>query len=193
MRIGILGGTFDPIHNGHIALARAAQRQLKLDAIYFLLSPRSPFKLQEHLTPAPLRLSMLRLALRGRPGFRIATWELKRRGPSYMATTLTAYKKAHPRDQVFLVLGSDAFAGFARWKNPEKILKLATLVVGRRPGSDLPDCVPCVAILKGIFPNVSSTSLRDACARKTPKKAAVPPSVRSFLLRRKLYSSSHVR
>jgi nicotinate-nucleotide adenylyltransferase len=193
MRVGILGGTFDPLHNGHIALARAALRQLKLDTVYFLLSPRSPFKLGQRLTPASQRLAMLRLGLRGRSGFRVATWELKRRGPSYMVTTLTAYKRRHPRHELFLVLGSDAFAGFGRWKNPRKILKLATLVVGRRPGVDMDACVPSVAVLRGIFPDVSSTALRAMFAGKRAAHAPVPPAVRSFIVRRKLYSPPHVR
>lgn len=193
MKVGILGGTFDPIHNGHLALARAAQRQLRLDVVYFLLSPRSPFKLHHKITSASVRLKMLRLALKSRRAFRVATWELMRRGPSYTVATLAAYKKKYPHHQLFLILGSDAFAGFERWKNPDKILKLATLVIGRRPGSDVPDCLPGVAVMKGLFPAVSSTELREKLASLSFAHVPVPPAVKSFLLKRKLYSHLHAQ
>jgi nicotinate-nucleotide adenylyltransferase len=191
-RIGVLGGTFDPVHNGHLALAQAALRQLKLDTVYFLLSPRSPFKLRQKITPAPLRLAMLRRALVGRRGFRVATWELNRRGPSYMVTTLSRRKKSHPREEIFLILGSDAFAGFERWKNPRKILDLATVVVGRRPGANLPKRIPGATVLNGTFPLISSTDLRAEFALAKPGKTLLPAAVRSFIFRRKLYSPPHV-
>jgi nicotinate-nucleotide adenylyltransferase len=168
-------------------LARAALQQLKLDKVYFVLSPRSPFKLKSKLTSAPIRLQMLRLALRGRSGFRVGTWELQRRGPSYTVATLAAYHQAHPRDRLFFILGSDAFAGFERWKNPRKILKLATLVVGRRPGASMTECVPGAALLRGTFPDISSTDLRNVSRRRQLDRAVIPSTVRSFILKRKLY------
>jgi nicotinate-nucleotide adenylyltransferase len=192
MRVGILGGSFDPVHNGHIALARAALRQLKLDRVYFLLSPRSPFKLNQPLSPISARLEMVRAAVRTNKKFRVGRWELKRPGPSYTADTLDRYHKSHPRHSLFLLMGSDVLQGFLEWKKPNLILRLATLAVARRPGATLPACMPAVAILRGIFPSVSSSNLRNLFASKRPSKAPVPPAVRAVILRRKLYSSPHV-
>ena len=185
MRIGIFGGSFDPIHRGHVKLAEAARRQLKLSRVYFVVAPRSPFKVGENKT-APLdRLRLVKLAVRGRAGLTAADWEIRRAGLSYTVTTLRAYHRAHPRHDVFLILGTDAVAGFSRWREARTILRLAALVVGRRPGAAWPRLPPPLgtyARLKGTFPNVSSTALRAALAAgRRPKgmDAAVMRAVRA--------------
>jgi nicotinate-nucleotide adenylyltransferase len=181
MRVGLLGGSFDPIHVGHISLARAAQRQLKLPRIYFVVAKHSPFKSASAQTPAAVRAQLVRRALQGNKSFRVALWELKRRGPSYTVDTLRAYKKAHPRDEVFFITGSDALAGFKKWKNPSAILKLAQLVVGRRPGAKLTLPHKNVITLKGRFPNVSSTGLRSGSTK------GLPAGVAALIKKRGLY------
>src|SRR3954467_7566966 len=118
MRVGLLGGTFDPLHYGHLGLADAARRQLKLDRIYLVLSPRSPFKVNRRLTPAVQRKRAVQAALGGRKGFSLGTWELNRKGPSYTVTTLRTLRRAHPRWDLYLILGSDTYRGFSRWKEP---------------------------------------------------------------------------
>lgn len=180
MKVGILGGTFDPVHNGHITLGTAALRQLKLDRVYFLLSPRSPFKTENIISPVSARRRMLALALRSNKKFAVGTWELRRRGPSYTVTTLADYKKAHPKHEIFLILGSDAYAGFGRWKNPAKIRALATLVVGFRPGTAIARKSGAV-VLKGRFPHVSSTAARAG------NLSGIPAAVRQFIKAKKLY------
>ncbi len=190
MRVGLFGGSFDPVHDGHLTLATAALQQLKLQRVYFVVSPRSPFKAGERKSPAAVRLSLVKLALRGSPKLRAADWEMKRRGLSYTITTLRAYRRAHPSDEIFLITGSDTLAGFSRWRSPGAIVKLATVVSGRRPGAKwgkLPAALePRVRRLHGFFPDVSATDVRAAIAAgRRPK--GIAPAVRREIERRGLY------
>lgn len=185
MKVGLFGGSFDPIHNAHLKLAAAALRQLKLSRVYFVVSPRSPFKLNRRQASPEARLRMVRAAIRGEPRFRAADWELRRRGPSYTVSTLRAYRRAHPEDEIFLIAGTDALAGLPRWKDPAGIARLARLAAGRRPGAAWPrlpaGLAERVVRLKGTFPDVSSTAIRAGRFRD------VPPAARAILLREGLY------
>lgn len=190
MRVGLFGGSFDPVHDGHLKLATAALRQLKLDRVYFIVSPRSPFKAGNRQTPAARRLALVKLALRRVPKLTAVDWEMKRRGLSYTITTLRAYRRAHPKDELFLITGSDALAGFPRWRAPGDIVRLATVVSGRRPGakwSKLPAALEeRVVRLHGYFPDVSATEVRAAIAAgRRPK--GLSPAVHREILRRGLY------
>ena len=192
MRIGLLGGSFDPVHAGHLSLARAAMTQLNLRRVYFVLAPRAPLK-RVPVTPAKDRLAMLRLALRGRRDFAAATWELGRNGPSYTVRTLRERKAARPADDLYFILGSDAAARFSRWREPRAILRLATLVVGRRPGHRSPR-LPAWArgrtvVLRGTFPDVSSTAIRKGLLNASFRKRWLPEPVARYALRRGLYGA----
>ena len=187
-KIGILGGTFDPVHDGHLALARAARDQLKLDRVYMVLSPLSPFKLDKEITPVAERLAMLGLALEKEKDILIGEWELRRKGPSYTVNTLSDYKKNNPKHDLYLILGSDAMAGLDKWKSPQRILTLATVVVGRRPGMPLKvsNLEGRMFFLRGTFPPVSSTEIRRNIA-KFPKAPGVPAAVAQFIRTNHLY------
>lgn len=187
-RIGVLGGTFDPVHLGHVALATAALKQLSLDRVYLLLSPRSPFKLDQVITPVIERSQMLALALKGEKNILMGDWELAHPGPSYTVTTLARHKKRHPSDELFLILGSDALASFRSWKDPDRILKLASLVVGRRPGTDIKmsDVEGQIIFLRGLFPEISSTRIRKE-ARKAGAIKGVSPAVAQYIRKNHLY------
>lgn len=192
MRIGLLGGTFDPIHKGHLKLARAAQRQYHLSSVYMILAPRSPFKTASSLTPMADRLRMLKLALRGQSSLKLGRWELQNSGPSYTVRTLEKIVGVKPHDEFFLIMGSDAWASFSHWKNPKKILRLAKILVGRRPGGK-PITVPPghknhVRLLKGLFPDISSTSIR-AGQRVKIVSTMVPPAVRRYIQKHGLYAT----
>ena len=192
MRIGLLGGSFDPVHNGHLRLGRAAQRQLRLDRVYFVLSPRSPFKSGRRSTPAPVRWRLLRAALQNEPRLQAADWELKRRGPSYTVTTLRNLKKRRPRDEIFLVLGSDAWRSFSRWRRADEIARLATPVVGLRPGARLTRSRFPFRRLSGRFPDLSSTQLRRDLAGRGPRvhlNGRLPVRVRALVRKHDLYRS----
>jgi len=190
MRVGLFGGSFDPVHDGHLKLATAALHQLNLDRVYFIVSPRSPFKAGQRQTPAAVRLSLVKLVLRGSAKLKSADWEIKRRGLSYTITTLRAYRRSHPRDEIFLITGSDTLADFARWRAPGDIVKIATVVSGRRPGAKwraLPAALEArVHRLRGFFPDVSATEVRaSVAAGRRPK--GVAPAVFKEIVRRGLY------
>jgi nicotinate-nucleotide adenylyltransferase len=165
MRIGLFGGSFDPVHSAHLKLAAAALRELKLSRVYFVLSPKSPFKQHKRQTPVRDRLTFLRRALDGNEKFHIARWELERPGPSYTVDTILSYKKRFPAHELFFIMGSDGLEKFKKWKRPAMIVKNAQLVVGRRPGSmdHLPKkiCGQKILYLKTAFPRLSSTEIRE--------------------------------
>ncbi len=190
MRIGFLGGTFDPVHYGHLQLAKAALDQLNLDHVYFVLSPLSPFKKAKKITAVSERLDMLRLAIDRHDEFKIGEWELKRRGPSYTVTTLADYKKDHPKHQLFLIVGSDNLSRFNEWKDHDKILKLSTLVVGRRPGMplEISNVDGQMMFLKGVFPLISSTEIRTMFS-KGQEPSGLPLSVKRYVRKNHLYGS----
>jgi nicotinate-nucleotide adenylyltransferase len=192
MRVGLLGGSFDPVHNGHLALASAARRQLRLSKVWFVLSPRSPFKMDRAQTPVRTRLALLSLALKGQRAFKIGRWELKRRGPSYTISTLQHYKRKHPSDHVHLIMGSDALAGFPRWRRADDIRRLARLAVGLRPHAvrRVPASLKIsVDLLRGRFPDVSSTELRRAYVRGKSVRGRVPAVVDARIRREKIYAT----
>jgi nicotinate-nucleotide adenylyltransferase len=187
MRVGLLGGSFDPVHNGHLKLALAALRQCKLDRVYLVLTPRSPFKMTQPLSPLTTRLAMLRLAINKIDGLKIGAWEFRRRGPVYTVTTLSNYRKRHPKDEIFFILGSDTWKGFFRWKNPQEILRLAHIVVGRRPGVKKVTHKSQAIILKGLFPDISSTHIRAQSKMNKSLKQWIPTSVEKYVVKKGLY------
>ncbi len=134
--IGIFGGSFDPVHIGHLRLARQVQERLHLDQIQFLPCA-NPVHRQQPLAAANDRLAMLELAVSDQPGWQISTIELDRSGPSYSIDSLRLIHAQQPQHSLCLLLGVDAFNAIESWKSPEQILKLAHLVVCRRPGLEL--------------------------------------------------------
>ncbi len=134
-RIGIFGGSFDPVHNGHLAAATAVINAVQLDELRLIPAALSPFKDQLHATPVQ-RLEMLQLAIADMPRVSIDEIELNRPPPSYTVDTLSTLKQAFPQAvQLFLILGQDAWYGFEKWHHWQHILDLAHLVVVNRPGS----------------------------------------------------------
>lgn len=132
MRIGIYGGTFDPVHFGHLLLAESCRDVCRLDQVIFVPARVSPHKLDAVMAPARARLEMLELALAGFPEFRVSRAEMDREGPSYTLDTLRHFRSEFADDDLFLLMGADSVAEFPRWREPEQILQLATLVVVNR-------------------------------------------------------------
>lgn len=188
MKIGLLGGSFDPVHNAHLRLARAAQKQLKLDIVYLVLARQSPFKTTLKTTPVFDRARMLKLAVKNEKKIKSAFWEIRRKGPSYTVVTLRAYKKRHPQDEIYLVMGSDAYHGLPKWKDAKKIRSLATVVVGKRPGTRLVSSGRDV-VLKGSFPNISSTRIRHDVGAGRSVRTRLPKRIETYILKRCLYAS----
>ena len=133
MRIGVFGGTFDPVHQGHLILAEQCREQARLDQVWFVPAARPPHKMGQTQTPFARRVDMLSLAIAGQAAFRIEEIENEREGPSFMADTLEILHSRHPDHSLHLVIGSDCLPDLARWYDPQRIVKLAGLVVAGRP------------------------------------------------------------
>lgn len=191
MKLGLLGGTFDPPHRGHLKLALAARRQLKLDRVILIPARRSPFKMGTRPAPDALRVRMLRAAIGGRRGLSIDQAELRRAGPSYTVTTLRRYARRRPSAELFFIVGSDSLPGFGRWKNADEIVRRATLVAGRRPGAASAKAPARfrrrVVVLKGLFPDVAATRLRSAVRAGRPIAGLVAPAVARIIRQKGLY------
>ena len=135
-RIGILGGTFNPIHLGHLIFAQSAAEVLKLDSIWFMPAGNPPHKQHvKGMISDEQRLEMVRLSVEDNPDFAIETYELEKQGLSYTHETLAALKERHPRDDYYFLIGEDSLLDFETWKCPEKIVQYAHIVTAVRPGS----------------------------------------------------------
>lgn len=136
MNIGIFGGTFNPVHNGHINLAGCYKETLGLDKIVFIPTAVPPHKLAADLAPDADRVAMLGLAIAGIKGFEVSTMELDRRGKSYTYDTLAAFRQRYPSDRLFLIVGSDMFLSFHEWYRYRDMIKMATLCTAARSRTD---------------------------------------------------------
>jgi nicotinate-nucleotide adenylyltransferase len=134
MQIGIFGGTFDPVHLGHLIIAEQAREQAQLDRVWFVPSARPPHKLEKPITAFDRRVDMLQLAIVGQANFHVETCEKDRPGPSFTVDTLAELRQAQPNHEYFLILGADCLPDLHIWKEPKRILELATLLVASRPG-----------------------------------------------------------
>jgi nicotinate-nucleotide adenylyltransferase len=181
-RIGILGGTFDPIHVGHLVAAQAVRETLELDRILLIPSGTPPHKDEDSVSSASVRLRMVRAAVAGDPWFEVADLELRREGPSYTVDTLRALTEAHPATAYFLIMGSDQWRKFGEWRDPWAISSLATLVVMTRNGED-PDSVD-----PGLPPDSTG------CTRIPVRPVAVPRiDLSSSRIRRRTRAGESVR
>jgi nicotinate-nucleotide adenylyltransferase len=134
-RIGIFGGTFNPIHQGHIAIAEEVQKKLGLDRVLLIPSGRPPHKKSRRILPARHRLEMARLAVRGRPRLEVSDLEIARPGKSYTIETVRALERIFPKGtEFYLILGLDAFLEFSTWRSPEDLMARCHIVVVYRPG-----------------------------------------------------------
>ena len=188
MRIGILGGTFDPIHNGHLALAGGVKRRLQLDKLIFMPSYISPHKRTRRLTSSGMRLAMMRLAIRKKAGFSVSRYELNKKGISFTVRTLRALKDRFKKSQLFFLAGADSLTELSAWKDLGKIFKLAVFVVAARPGYKIPKNIHKeIKILKIRTPDISSTDIRNRIRDNKPIAKLVPGAVRKYIVKNKLY------
>ena len=188
MKIGILGGTFDPLHQGHLQLARAAKTQYGLDKVIFMPAFIPPHKAAHRdLTPAPYRLRMVQLAVQGEAGFEAGDLELNRPEISYTVDTLRALEGLYPKASFYLILGADAAAGMRDWKEPEEIFKRAHILAAARPGFSLPGN-PKIQTIKMPSCDLASTALRAAIGRgERPGPEQMPEAVAQYLFSLNLY------
>ncbi len=134
MRLGVFGGTFDPIHFGHLRIAEEARERLALDRVLFIPAQVSPFKTGEQVSSGAHRAEMIRIATQGNPGFALSTFEIERPGPSFTVETLRHLRAEDPAAELFFLTGTDALAGLPRWHQPGALLELAKFVAVTRPG-----------------------------------------------------------
>jgi nicotinate-nucleotide adenylyltransferase len=196
-RIGIMGGTFDPIHNGHLAAAESARAELRLDVVLFIPAGNPVFKQGKPLTPGALRFEMTRLATASNPAFHVSRIELDREGVTYTVDTLRALRSACPGTQLFFITGADAFADVLRWREASALFKLAAFVVAGRPGTDrkqLKEVIAKVRAMNGRIKmldcpavDISSSSLRGRAASGLPVRYLTPDNVAGFIEEHRLY------
>ena len=182
--IGILGGTFDPVHSAHLAMARAALEHLALDEVRFV--PTGPTRYRTPATAAAGdRVAMLRLALAGEPRFSIDERELEEGASGYTADTLKALRAELPGAELYLLMGADQYAKLSTWHRPDEVRRLARIAVFARPGIELEENVKLVPM--DPMP-VSASEVRGRAARGGDIGALVPPAVANYIRRRRLYS-----
>ncbi len=136
--IGIMGGTFDPIHNGHLMLGRQACEEYHLDQVWFMPSGHPPHKTDHHVTNAGDRLSMVCLAIADEPRFRCSEFEIQRAGTTYTAQTLKLLAEAYPEHQFFFIIGADSFFEIEKWYHPREVMERVPLLVAKREYPDAP-------------------------------------------------------
>lgn len=188
-RIGIFGGTFDPIHNIHLQIARAALEQAKLDRVLFMVSARPPHKRTRECASPEDRYAMAAAALVDEPGMEPSRIELDREGPSYTYVTLRQLRTRYPGAELYLILGVDALADLPKWQEPEAILRTSNILAVPRPGHHVipPELDGHYRMLE--FPEmpVSSTEVRQRIADGEPLDSLVPWGVRQYILEKDLY------
>ncbi len=186
MRLGILGGSFDPVHHGHLILARAAREELGLDRVIFIPAALSPHKPGTTPAAAADRMAMLRLAIAGEPGFEASDIELRRPPPSYMVDTLRQFATAYPGTELVLLIGADNVEKFDTWNEPDEIRRLARIAVLDRANGESPREWP---VVRRVI-DISSTGIRDRVAAGRSIRYLTPGAVCGYIAEHGLYRNS---
>jgi nicotinate-nucleotide adenylyltransferase len=196
-RIGILGGTFDPPHIGHLWLASLAAEELELERVVFMPAARPPHKRSQRVSAATDRLLMTRLAISGDDRFELSALEMERTGPSFTVDSIDELRRVHgPQARLFLVMAADSLAQIDTWREPDRLLSLVEWAVGPRPGSAVNrasvaqrfgDAATRIHLLEGPALDVSSTDLRRRVAMGRTIRYLVPRSVEQHIHDRELY------
>lgn len=193
LRIGLFGGTFDPIHLGHLVLAEQCREQLALDEVWFIPAGTPPHKPAVGRTPGQQRLTMVQLAITGHPAFHVTDLELQRTGPSFTVETLAEVRSLRPQAQLWWLLGADMLHDFSNWREPERIITMARLGAVNRGGvvTGCPDrwavhvdavTIPALAI--------AARDLRHRVAQGQSIRYLVPRAVEEFVHEHGLYRES---
>ena len=195
-RLGLLGGTFDPFHNGHLGAAEAAIGCAHLDRVVFIPAAQPPHR-PPAVASAEERLEMCRLGIAGEPRFEVSDVELRRGGPSYTVDTLAEIRRGQPEDELFLILGWDAARLFSTWHRPNEVREMATIVVVARPGSESPrnEDLEGVGLERAKVmlclrptPDVSASEIRRAVAAAETISGKVPAAVERYIASHRLYA-----
>jgi nicotinate-nucleotide adenylyltransferase len=195
-KIGVFGGTFDPVHNGHISKAQEALVKLKLDQVLWVVAGDPWMKSSEPLSDAKHRLEMIKIAIDGNSQMQLSDMEIRRKGPTYTVDTLKDIQSRNPHDELTLLVGSDLIQNFDQWKSPDEIFSLAKLAIFTRTAGagDTQKIVGLykskdhrLEILSGPTIDVSSTLVRKAVSRRLSISEYVPKAVEKYIIENKLY------
>jgi nicotinate-nucleotide adenylyltransferase len=198
MNVGVLGGTFDPIHSGHLVVAEEARLKLKLAQLIFVPTGQPWLKTNRKITPAVHRLEMVKRAIAGNANFELSTVEVDRPGPSYGVDTVTILQQQlGTRAKIFFLIGWDSLAELPQWREPARLIQLCKLVAVTRPGLSRPDLKSLEPSVPGITQsvlwldippiNISSSDIRDRVAQGLSIYGLVPEAVERYIKENKLY------
>jgi nicotinate-nucleotide adenylyltransferase len=192
-RIGIYGGTFDPIHIGHLILAEQCREQCGLDEVWFVPAAHSPFKSPVEQTPAEQRYRLVSVAIADHPALRVSRCELDRSGPSWTVDTLEILHAENPGRELFLLMGADSLESFPQWHRPERIAELATIIGVNRGDRPLPELSSLgklaerVRIVKMPGIDISATDIRERVRTGRSIRYLVPAAVERLIVELGLY------
>ena len=198
VRVGVMGGTFDPIHRAHLRAAQAARAQLKLDRVLFVPAGQPWLKAERQISDAGHRVAMVRLAIAGKPYFKLSTIEVERPGPTYTVDTIARLgAEAGGKDEPLLILGWDNLMELTQWHEPARLIKLCCIVAVPRPGYPVPDLEALEKVLPGIARqvimlsrpeiDVSASEIRARVAQGKSIRGMVPVAVERYIREQKLY------
>lgn len=188
-RIGIFGGSFDPVHTGHLLVAQAAMEELALSRLFLIPAAQSPFKTKNKMAEAAARVRLLRLALAGKVNCEVDEQEVRRGGVSYTIDTLRDYAKRYPQAQLFYLIGADNVAKLNEWREADELAKLAEFVAIPRPGQGEVEFPSPFRgrMLRGFPFGVSSSEIRARVKMGLPISHLVPEAVAEAIQSGKLY------
>jgi len=198
MNIGVLGGTFDPIHNGHLIVAEEAITWLNLAGVLFVPTGQPWLKAESSISAAEHRLQMVRLAIADKPLFKLSTVEIERPGPSYMVDTMAELQsRLEAEDELFLILGWDSLAELPQWQEPSQLITMCYLVAVSRPDFPRPNLKQLEALVPGLSRRVmimekprvdiSASVIRDRVVRGLSIRHLVPEPVNEYIKQHRLY------
>jgi nicotinate-nucleotide adenylyltransferase len=188
LRLGLYGGSFDPVHHAHLILARQALEDLKLHRIIFIPAAESPFKPRATWASAEDRLEMIKLAIEDEPGFAVDSIELYRQPPSYTIDTVKAYRAQYPKEELVFLIGEDHLESLPKWNAFSELVQLVNFAVLSRSELPLPVDYPVV----GRRLDLSSTEIRRRVARNLPISYLVPEKVLGYINEKKLYQGEEL-
>jgi nicotinate-nucleotide adenylyltransferase len=187
MKIGILGGTFNPVHIGHLILAEEAREKLGLDKIIFIPANLPPHKDNVDIAPPKARLRMLKLAIKGNKHFAVSNIEIKRDGRSYTIETVEALKKKLSNEELYFIIGSDLLNYFNEWKDLDKIMAMVKFIVATRPGYPLANIPAHINTLSIRAVDISGFSVRRCIKEGKSFRYLVPEAVFEYIKKTNLY------